>query len=223
MFLICFHPTHTLKTNSHLRRCKERLTAGRLKMIERLQPANLRDREAVTPLGLTLLLLCQLLHDSQGPLTPERHRLTSAYWSFFKDLKQKVYARPLYRKYEATFTSLKTEFETIVGQLEDQQRVLIALDDSVNEAESRSFASSAAASKAIRLEPSRESYINEYLLHQTEEMLQNFAEMSRRLSDLENWHFLSLSIDNDMQQKATFAFSTSQLRSSRCTRILTFF
>ncbi|KAF2733477.1 hypothetical protein EJ04DRAFT_577557 [Polyplosphaeria fusca] len=208
MFIISFSPTHALKYSNHLRRCKERLMLGRLKMIERLQPVNLRDREAVTPLGLTLLLLGQLLHDSQGPLTPERHRLTSAYWSFFKDLKQKVYAKPLYRKYEATFTSLKSAFETIIAQLEDQQRVLVALEDSINEAESRSFASSTTASKAIRMEPSREASVTEYVLHQTEEMLQNFAEMSRRLNDLENWHFLSLSIDNDMQQKATFAFTT---------------
>ncbi|KAF2105572.1 hypothetical protein BDV96DRAFT_608144 [Lophiotrema nucula] len=208
MFLSCFNTSHVLRSTGQIRRCKERLLQGRLKMIERLQPIGLREREAVMPLGLTLLLLGQLLHDSQGPLTPERHRLTSAYWAFFRDIKQKVHERPLSRKYEGTFSTLKSEFETIIGQLEDQQRVLIALEDSFNEIESRSFASSSAASRAIRMDPSREASVTEYLLQQTEEMLQNFAEMSRRLNELENWHFLSLSIDNDMQQKASFAFTT---------------
>lgn len=215
MYFTCFPTEQVHRPSNHIRRCKERLLQGRLKMIERLQTVNIREREAVLPLGVTVLLLGQLLHDSQGPLTPERHRLTSMYWVQFKDLKNDVYNKPLSRKCESTFTRLKSEFETIIGTLEDQQRVLIALEDSINEAESNSFAYSSSISKRIAMEPSREVSATDYLLHQTEEMLQNFWEMSRRLKELENYHFLCLSIDNDMQQRATFAFSVSL--PDRCT------
>lgn len=183
-------------------------------MIERLQTMDIREREAVLPLGVTLLLLGQLLHDSQGPLTPERHRLASAYWTYLKNFKAEVYDKPLSRKYEETFTTLKSEFETIMGTLEDQQRVLIALEDSINEAEMHSFAYSSSISKKIAMDPSRESSVTEYLLHQTEEMLQNFGEMARRLNELEKYHFLCLSMDNDMQQKASFAFSETDQAAS---------
>lgn len=198
---------HPINFSSHLKRCKDRVLQGRLKLIERLQPINIREREAVLPLGLTCLLLGQLLHDSQGPLTPERHRLTSAYWTFFKEFKQQVHSKPLSRKYESKFSTMKSEFETIIGTLEDQQRVLIALQDSINESESHSFAHNLPL-KSIRLEPSREASITEYLIHQTEEMLQNFWEMSRRLNELENWHFLCLSIDKDKQDRASLTFTT---------------
>jgi hypothetical protein len=179
-------------------------------MVERLQPVSIRQREAVTPLGVTVLLLGQLLHDSQGPLTPERHRLTSAYWDFFKEFKAEVHRRPLSRKYEATFTRLKSEFETIIATLEDQQRVLNALEDSIDEAESHSFASSLSKphSRSLKLEPSREASVTEYLIQQTSEMLQNFWEMTRLLNELENWHFLSVSIDKDKQDRASFTFTT---------------
>lgn len=199
-----------MKCPDHLRRCKERLLQGRLKMVERLQPVNIRQREAVMPLGVTVLLLGQLLHDSQGPLTPERHRLTSAYWEKFKDFKVEVHRRPLSRKYETTFTELKSQFETIISTLEDQQRVLLALEDSIDEAESHSFASSLPKqhSRALKLDPSREASVTEYLIQQTSEMLQNFWEMSRRLNELENWHFLCVSIDKDKQDRASFTFTT---------------
>ncbi|KAF2463922.1 uncharacterized protein BDR25DRAFT_346990 [Lindgomyces ingoldianus] len=208
IFIVMFSTDRFAKSSSHIRRCKERFLQGRLKMIERLQPVSIREREAVLPLGLTVLILGQLLHDSQGPLTLERHRLTSFYWDSLKDFKQQVDDKPLSRKYEGRFTTLKTEFETIIGQLEDQQRVLVALEDSINESESHSFAAGSSYSKPISMEPSREVSVTDYLLNQTEEMLQNFGEMSRRLTELENWHFLCLSIDTDKQNKASFVFTT---------------
>ncbi|ORY17577.1 hypothetical protein BCR34DRAFT_555135 [Clohesyomyces aquaticus] len=208
MFIIMFPTDPPSKLSNHIRRCKERIMQGRLKMIERLQPVSIREREAVLPLGLTTLILGQLLHDSQGPLTPQRHRLTSFYWDTIKTLKREVYDKPLSRRYERRFSSLKSEFEIIIGQLEDQQRVLVALQDSVNEAESHSFAAGNSTSKPISMEPTSEALVTEILLHQTEEMLQNFGEMSRRLAELENWHFMSLSIDTDKQNKAAFVFTT---------------
>ncbi|PSN71094.1 hypothetical protein BS50DRAFT_570502 [Corynespora cassiicola Philippines] len=208
MSLICFPSAPSSRRMNHLRRCKELMLQARLLIIERLQPIDIRQREAVTPTGVTILILGQLLHDSQGPLTPERHRLTSAYWDFFKNLKHDVHANPLNRKFEGTFTTLKAEFETIIGTLEDQRRVLIALEDSINEAEAQSFVGGSKVGATVEVEPTREQSVTEYLLHQTEEMLQNFWEMSKRLTELDNWHMLALSADSDMQNKATFAFTT---------------
>jgi hypothetical protein len=51
---------------------------------------------------------------------------------------QKVRADPLNSGYQGGFLALKSELETINGLLEDQQRVLVALDDSIVEDESRS-------------------------------------------------------------------------------------
>jgi hypothetical protein len=57
-------------------------------------------------------------------------------------------------------------------------------------AESHPFVSSSSMPKL--LEPTEEVPIREYLLHETEEALQNFREISRRLNEIENWHFLSV-------------------------------
>lgn len=159
------------------------------------------------PLGVVLLLLRQLLYDPQGPHISKGHQLTLKYWSYLKELKSKLYMKPLYRKYEKAITILKDEFETITSTLEDQQRVLIVLADSIEEAESRSCTFNTSVPRKITIEPGREAWVIEQLLHQTEEMLQNFGDMMCQLKELENHHFLCLSIDSDMQQKASFAFS----------------
>ncbi|KAF2676789.1 hypothetical protein K458DRAFT_424536 [Lentithecium fluviatile CBS 122367] len=208
MFLACFFAESARRSSSHIRRCKQKLLKGRLKMVERLQTVNIREREAVLPLGVTALMLGQLLDGSQVFTPSGPHSLTSAYWTCFNDLKSEVYNKPLRRHYEAEFTTLKADFETIITTLEDQQRVLVALEDSVKEAESHSFANNSLIGRNIIMEPSREASTTAYLVHRIEEMLQNFWEMSRRLNELENYHFQCLSIDTDMQQKASFAFTT---------------
>lgn len=97
--------------------------------------------------------------------------------------------------------------------------VLIAIEDSINETENHSFVSS--SSMPNSLEPTREASITEYLLHETEEALQNFREIPGQFNELKNWHFLCLSIDDDMQQKASFAFGESlRAFSSRSTSLI---
>jgi hypothetical protein len=66
--------------------------------------------------------------------------------------------------------------------LEDQQRVLVALDDSINEGESKSV-----ISESTTKNKSRESSVTEFSLQSTEETLANFVEMERRRAELESW------------------------------------
>ncbi|OCK78762.1 hypothetical protein K432DRAFT_383652 [Lepidopterella palustris CBS 459.81] len=208
MYFVMFTTEHSSRSASHIRRCKERLLQGRMKMIERLQPINIREREAVLPLGITCLLLGQLLHDSNGPLLPDRHRLTSFYWTYLQGFTKVVHDQPLSRKYQETFTTLKAELETIIAQLGDEQRVLVALDDSINESESLSVTFTSTSTNPSSIVQSRESSVIEYLLHQSEEMLQNFSEMSRRTTDLESWHFRMIDSNKDRQEKAALTFTT---------------
>jgi hypothetical protein len=77
---------------------------------------------------------------------------------------------------------LKSEFETIIGTLEDQQRVLVALDDSINESEANSVVVEAGG-KSV----SRETSVVEFSLQNTEETMANFIEMERRRAELESW------------------------------------
>ena len=71
------------------------------------------------------------------------------------------------------------------------------------------------------LEPARAASITEYLLHETEGALQNFREILRQFNELENLYFLYLSINDDMQRKASFAFSESlRVFSSRSTSLI---
>lgn len=209
MYFIMFTTEYSPHSVSHIRRCRERLLQGRVKMIERLQTVNIHDMEAVLPLGITSLLLGQLLQDNQGPLIPDRHRLTSFYWEYLQSFTQHVRDRPLSRKYQNTFSILKEQLETVIAQLEDQQRVLVALDDSINEGETASISASSPSPASTPPPPQgRESSVVEFLLLQTEEMLQNFAEMSRRTTDLESWHLRMIDANKDRQEKAAMTFTT---------------
>lgn len=232
MYFIMFTTEYSSHSVSHIRRCRERLLQGRVKMIERLQTVNIHDMEAVLPLGVTSLLLGQLLQDNQGPLIPDRHRLTSFYWEYLQSFvsllyftcssfrcsvhtantarTQNVRDKPLSRKYQNTFSILKEQLETVIAQLEDQQRVLVALDDSINEAETASISASSPSPASTPPPPpqGRESSVVEFLLHQTEEMLQNFAEMSRRTTDLESWHLRMIDANKDRQERAAMTFTT---------------
>ena len=232
MYFIMFTTEYSSHSVSHIRRCKERLLQGRVKMIERLQTVNIHDMEAVLPLGITSLLLGQLLQDNQGPLIPDRHRLTSFYWEYLQSFVSLVYFtcssvpcwvhtantartqhvrdKPLSRKYQNTFSILKEQLETVIAQLEDQQRVLVALDDSISEGETASISASSLSPASTPPPPpqGRESSVVEFLLHQTEEMLQNFAEMSRRTTDLESWHLRIIDVNKDRQERAAMTFTT---------------
>ena len=233
MYFVMFTTEYSSHSVSHIRRCKERLLQGRVKMIERLQTVNIHDMEAVLPLGVTSLLLGQLLQDNQGPLIPDRHRLTSFYWEYLQSFvsllyftcssfpysahtantarTQHVRDKPLSRKYQNTFSILKEQLETVIAQLEDQQRVLVALDDSINEGETASISASSPSPASTPPPPppqGRESSVVEFLLNQTEEMLQNFAEMSRRTTDLESWHLRMIDANKDRQERAAMTFTT---------------
>lgn len=88
---------------------------------------------------------------------------------------------PLSRKFQERFVFLKSEFESILSTLEDQQRVLVALDDSIAAGEAKSV------SVDTTRHQSREASVIEFSLHSTEETLQNFGEMARRTAELESW------------------------------------
>jgi hypothetical protein len=77
---------------------------------------------------------------------------------------------------------LKSEFETIISTLEDQQRVLVALDDSINESEANSVIIEGLGKAA-----SRESSVVEFSLQNTKETMANFIDMERRRAELESW------------------------------------
>jgi len=93
-----------------------------------------------------------------------------------------VHSNPLSRRYQEKFVNLKQELDTIIGILEDQQRVLVALDDSIKESETKSV-----IAESLTKIQGRESSIVEFCLQSAEETLQNFVEMARRSSDLESW------------------------------------
>jgi hypothetical protein len=82
---------------------------------------------------------------------------------------------------------LKSEFETIISTLEDQQRVLVALDDSINESEANSVILEGLGKSA-----SRETSVVEFSLQNTEEAMANFIDMERRRAELESWVSLHL-------------------------------
>jgi Mg2+ and Co2+ transporter CorA len=130
---------------------------------------------------------------------------------------------PLSRKFQEKFVFLKSELETILSTLEDQQRVLVALDDSIGSGEAKSV--SVDTIKHL----GRELSVVEFSLHSTEETLQNFGEMARRTADLESWvrihslficdksgnilltdaqHFRMVESNKDRQEKAALAFTT---------------
>lgn len=183
MYFVLYTSPDAGHSSTYLKRARILLTQGKMKVIQRLQTVSLRDREAVSPLGVASLLVGQLLSDSRGqPMFPDRHLLASLYWRDIQRLTAEVHANPLTRRYQEKFVSLKSELDTIVGILEDQQRVLVALDDSVKESESRSV-----IVESLNKLQGREASVIEFCLQSAEETLQNFVEMSRRTADLESW------------------------------------
>jgi hypothetical protein len=81
MYFVLLTTPEAGRSSSYPQRARALLTQGKMKVIQRLQTVSLRDREAVSPLGIVSLLIGQLLQDSrQGPMFLDRNRLASSYW-----------------------------------------------------------------------------------------------------------------------------------------------
>ena len=93
-----------------------------------------------------------------------------------------MHSNPLSRKFQDRFIDLKSEFEVLTRSIEEQQRVLVAFEDSINEGESKSVIPAHSLQ-----DQGRESNIVEYCLQNTETTLFNFAAMERKRADLESW------------------------------------
>jgi hypothetical protein len=183
MYFVLYTTSESGRASTYLKRARMLLTQGKMKVIQRLQTVSLRDREAVSPLGVAALLIGQLVSDARGqPIFPDRHRLASLYWRDIQALTAEVHSNPLSRRYQEKFVALKSELDTIVGILEDQQRVLVALDDSVKESESKSV-----IVESLNKVQSREASVITFCLQSAEETLQNFVEMRKRTLELESW------------------------------------
>jgi predicted nucleic acid-binding Zn-ribbon protein len=118
-----------------------------------------------------------------------------------------VHNHPLSRRYQETFVSLKSELETVITALTDQQRVLVALDNSISEGEAKSV-----CNVRTQKEQGREASIVESALQSTEETLANFGEMLRRVTELESWVCLCFGASCLFQiANAAYPCSTSEL------------
>ena len=117
-----------------------------------------------------------------------------------------VHNHPLSRRYQETFVSLKSELETVITALTDQQRVLVALDNSISEGEAKSVCNARA-----QKEQGREASIVESALQSTEETLANFGEMLRRVTELESWVCLCFGSSLVQIANAVYSCSTSAL------------
>jgi hypothetical protein len=87
MYFVLYTTDQADRSRKYLRRCRALLTQGKMKAIQRLQTASLRNREEVSPLGVATLFVGQLLHDvGGGPLFHDRHHLASKYWDYLQQL-----------------------------------------------------------------------------------------------------------------------------------------
>ncbi|KAF2400986.1 hypothetical protein EJ06DRAFT_530070 [Trichodelitschia bisporula] len=194
------------RTADYARRAKALLAAGKMKIVRRLQTVSLREREAATTTGAAAVLVAQLVQDARGaPMFADRHRLATLYWRDIQAVTAEVHATPLSRRHQETFLSLKGELDTIAGILEDEQRVLVALDDSVRASEAKSVIGEGAAGTKT---PARETAVIELSLQSADVTLANFVEMARRVGELEAWHFRMVESNKDRQEKAALAFTT---------------
>jgi hypothetical protein len=91
MYFVLYTTSEAQRSSTYLKRARALLTQGKMKVIRRLQTVSLRDREAVSPLGISSILIGQLLQDSGGqPMFPDRHRLASLYWRDIQALVRAV-------------------------------------------------------------------------------------------------------------------------------------
>lgn len=94
MYFILYTTDQANRSRNYLRRCKALLNQGKTKVIQGLQTVSLRDKEAVSPLGVATQLLGQLLQDvGGGPLFPDRHQLASDYWDYIQKLVRSIHAQ----------------------------------------------------------------------------------------------------------------------------------
>jgi hypothetical protein len=184
MFLVLFTTDQAKRSADYTKRCRLLLAQGKFKVIRRLQTVSLREKEAILPLGVASMLAGKLLENARGDQDfTDRQRLLSGYFSDLQQLTDAVRDDPLSRKYQDTFVNMKSEIEAILATIEDQQRVMVALDDGVNELEARSVISGAESSRAR----SRESIILETTLENAEQTQYSFVQMERRRAELEAW------------------------------------
>ena len=82
MYFVLLPTDEAERSASYLHRCGGLLRQGKLTVIQRLQTVSLKDREAVSPLGIISVYIGQLLEEVRvGPLFLERHKLASLYWN----------------------------------------------------------------------------------------------------------------------------------------------
>jgi hypothetical protein len=183
MFLVLFATDQAKRSSDYTKRCRTLLMQGKFKVIRRLQTVSLREKEAVLPMGVASLLIGKLCENARGDQdSTDRERLLGGYFGDLQNLTDTVRDDPLSRKYQDEFVSLKTEFEGVMSTIEDQQRVLVALDDAVNELEMKSVING--TENTAR---SRESIILETTMDNAEMSLFSFVQMERRRAELEAW------------------------------------
>jgi hypothetical protein len=91
MYFVLYGTPEAERSSTYLKRVRALLTQGKMKIIRRLQTVSLRDREAVSPLGISSILIGELLQDIRGqPIFPDRHRLASLYWRDIQALVRAV-------------------------------------------------------------------------------------------------------------------------------------
>jgi hypothetical protein len=82
MFFVLFPTPMSRRADSYPKRSQALLTQGTVKVIKRLQTDSLRDRESVSAIGTTALLVGQLLENARGNINfPDRQRLMTSYWN----------------------------------------------------------------------------------------------------------------------------------------------
>ena len=91
MYFVLYTTPEAERSSKYLKRARALLTQGKMKVIRRLQTVSLRDREAVSPFGISSILVGELLQDTRGqPIFPDRHRLASLYWRDIQNLVSTV-------------------------------------------------------------------------------------------------------------------------------------
>jgi len=87
MYFVLYTTSEAERSSTYLKRARALLIQGKMKVIRRLQTVSLRDREAVSPLGISSILIGQLLqYSGDQPMFPDRHHLASLYWRDIQDL-----------------------------------------------------------------------------------------------------------------------------------------
>ncbi|OCK75231.1 hypothetical protein K432DRAFT_429549 [Lepidopterella palustris CBS 459.81] len=182
MYFILYSTEGAGKSPSYQLRCRALLRKGKSKVLQGLQIMRLRDREAVSPLGISSLLIFGLLRDLRD--RPVSFTVAARYWRDIQQLTTEIQDNPLGRGYLDVLMSLKRDIDTIIIALEQQQRVLDSLTHSIKESDAKRVP----AQNTNKLNgEGLEARVAGLSLRATEEALQSFIEMSGRVTELESW------------------------------------